>query len=124
MMTNNYQILIEKLDGFIRKYYKNLVIRGSIYSLSSVLLLFIIITSIEHFAYLGTIARAVLFFSFILFNVFVIGKLILIPFFKTYKLGKIISNEEAARIIGTHFSEIGDKLLNILQLNPLHFYFS
>ena len=119
MMTNNYQILIEKLDGFIRKYYKNLVIRGSIYSLSSVLLLFIIITSIEHFAYLGTIARAVLFFSFILFNVFVIGKLILIPFFKTYKLGKIISNEEAARIIGTHFSEIGDKLLNILQLKKL-----
>jgi len=118
-MTNNYQILIEKLDGFIRKYYKNLVIRGSIYSLSSMLLLFITITTIEYFAYLGSIARAMLFFSFIIFNVFVIGRLILIPFFKTYKLGKIISNEEAARIIGTHFSEIGDKLLNILQLKKL-----
>jgi len=69
-MTNNYQILIEKLDGFTRKYYKNLVIRGSIYSIGSVLLLFIAITTIEYFAYLGTIARAILFFSFILFLVY------------------------------------------------------
>ena len=118
-MTNNYQLLIEKLDGFIRKFYKNLVIRGSIYSLSSLLLFFITITTVEYFAYLGSVARAVLFFSFIFFNAFIIIKLILIPFFKTYKLGKIITNEEAAHIIGTHFSEIGDKLLNILQLKKL-----
>jgi len=118
-MAGNYEILIEKLDGFIRKYYKNLVIRGAIYSISSVLLLFITITTIEYFAYLSTAVRAVLFFSFIVFNISVIIKLIFIPFFKIYKLGRIISNEEAANIIGKHFSEIGDKLLNILQLKKL-----
>ena len=31
-------------------------------------------------------------------------------------MGKIISHEQAARIIGNHFGHIQDKLLNILQL--------
>jgi len=35
---------------------------------------------------------------------------------KLYKLGKIISYEQAAAIIGNHFSEVKDKLLNVLQL--------
>ena len=32
------------------------------------------------------------------------------------RLGKQISHEQAANIIGKHFPEISDKLLNILQL--------
>ena len=43
-------------------------------------------------------------------------KFIFIPLAKLNKLGKIISNEEAARVIGKHFSEVKDKLLNVLQL--------
>lgn len=33
-----------------------------------------------------------------------------------FKLGKLISHEEAAKIIGTHFTDVKDKLLNVLQL--------
>jgi hypothetical protein len=49
----------------------------------------------------------------------VISKLIIIPLFKTWKLGKTLSYEQAATIIGNHFAEIKDKLLNTLQLNEL-----
>ena len=40
MSNTNYQSLIEKLDGFIRKYYKNQLLRGFIYSIGLVLLFF------------------------------------------------------------------------------------
>ena len=41
-MSSNYQNLIEKLDEFIRKYYKNLLLRGLIYSTALVLLFFVV----------------------------------------------------------------------------------
>ena len=46
---NNYELLIQKLDEFIRKYYTNLLIRGAIYSLSLLLLSFLSITLLEYF---------------------------------------------------------------------------
>ena len=33
--------------------------------------------------------------------------------------GKILSHKQAAKIIGTHFTEVGDKLLNILELQDM-----
>ena len=42
METTNYQTLIQKLDNFIRKYYKNQLIKGFLYSCGLVFLFFII----------------------------------------------------------------------------------
>ncbi len=114
---NNYKILIDKLDSFIRKYYKNLLIKGGIYSFSIVLLFGLIITVLEYFGHFETTVRTVLFYSFITLNIYILTKLIVIPLFKLYKLGKVISYEQAANIIGTHFQNIRDKLLNTLQLH-------
>ena len=116
MTTTNYQSLIEKLDGFIRKYYKNLLLRGLIYSIGLVLLFFISITVLEYYAHFNTTIRTVLFYSFIAVSGFIVVKYIAIPLSKLYKLGKVISYEAASNIIGKHFSNIQDKLLNTLQL--------
>ncbi|MDD3875236.1 MAG: hypothetical protein PHT69_01300 [Bacteroidales bacterium] len=118
-MNENYQILISKLDGFIRKYYKNKVLRGLIFFVSSSLIFFLFITFIEYFAFLNTVPRAVLFFVFIFFNSVIILRWIIFPLLKIFRLGPQISHEESARIIGLHFSDIQDKLLNILQLKKL-----
>ena len=40
----------------------------------------------------------------------------IIPLFKMFRLGKIISHNQAAIIIGQHFPNVEDKLLNTLQL--------
>jgi hypothetical protein len=45
---------------------------------------------------------------------------IIIPLLKLFKLGKYISYHDAARIIGKHFPEIRDKLLNYLQLEEMN----
>jgi hypothetical protein len=36
-----------------------------------------------------------------------------------FRLGKVISHEQASQIIGEHFPNVKDKLLNTLQLNEL-----
>jgi len=118
-MSGNYQNLIEKLDEFIRKYYKNLLLRGLIYSIALVLLFFVAATSLEYFAHFNSGVRTVLFYSFVLATLFILVKYIAIPFSKLYKFGKVISHEDASEIIGKHFSNVQDKLLNVLQLQSL-----
>ena len=118
-MADNYNILIAKLDEFIRKYYKNQLIRGGIYTLALVSAFFILVNLLEYYAHFGIAARTVLFYSFLLINLAVIVKFVAIPLSKLYKIGKLISHTQAAEIIGKHFPEVNDKLLNILQLKEL-----
>jgi hypothetical protein len=41
------------------------------------------------------------------------------PLLKMWRLGRRISYDEAASIIGSHFPEVSDKLLNLLQLQQM-----
>ncbi|HNW89598.1 MAG TPA: hypothetical protein PKN48_08030 [Bacteroidales bacterium] len=118
-MSNAYFSLLEKLDRFIRKYYKNQILKGLILFLSLSLALFLALTLLEYFAYFNSTVRTVLFYSYLLINVLVISKLIIIPLSRLFKIGRIISYEQAARIIGEHFSEVKDQLLNTLQLKQI-----
>ncbi len=113
---SNYDLLIQKLDEFIRKYYKNLVLRGSIFSIALLLLAFLSLNLIEYFGNFGTGVRTFLFYGFIIAAISVIFIWILLPLGKIYRLGKVISHQQAAEIIGTHFTHVKDKLLNVLQL--------
>lgn len=115
-MSGNYQNLIAKLDEFIRKYYKNQLLRGGIYSIGLVLLFFISATTLEYFAHFGSGVRTALFYTFLLASLFILVKYIAIPVSKLYKIGKVITHEEASEIIGKHFSNVQDKLINVLQL--------
>ncbi len=53
---------------------------------------------------------------FILVELILLIRFIFLPIFKLIGLQKGISNEDASKIIGNHFPEVGDKLLNVLQL--------
>ena len=113
---NNYDWLISNLDAFIRKYYANKVIRGTLVFLSC-LLAYVLVTSIgEYYLYLPVWMRVSIFSAFVLLGVASLVAWVVIPLTKMGKLGKVISHEQAAVIIGDHFPEISDKLLNILQL--------
>ncbi|MEO6882810.1 MAG: DUF4175 family protein [Bacteroidia bacterium] len=116
MQKNNYQLLIEKLDEFIRKYYKNQLIRGVLYSVAIGFIFYLAVVILEYFAHFDVLIRSILFYTFIFANVYILVRWVSIPVLKLYKLGKIISYEQAAIIIGNHFGEVKDKLLNVLQL--------
>ncbi len=116
-ITSPYNSLVTKLDKFIRKYYTNQLIRGAIFSAVYILAFFLAINLLEYYFYLSTGMRKVLFYGFILSSAGFAANFFLVPLLHYYRLGKIISYEQAAQIIGIHFTEIKDKLLNILQLH-------
>lgn len=108
--------LIQKLDAFIRKYYRNQVIRGGLISLGLLSSGVLVIAFAEFFARFGTLGRTILFYSYIAVLIYSLLVLVASPLLKLFRLGKVISYEEASEIIGSHFPQIKDKLLNTLQL--------
>lgn len=115
----NYVYLIQKIDGFIRKYYLNKIVKGGIFMISSLLAAYILIAVAEYLGHFGRNIRSVLFYTFICGNLFVLISYIILPLLSYYKLGKTISHEQAATIIGQHFNHVKDKLINALQLKQL-----
>lgn len=114
--VQNRDSIRQSLDQFIRKYYKNRMIKGIIYALALLLSLFLVIVVLEYFGYFSTQIRAILFWFYLLSGVGIIGYFVVLPLAKMFRFGKVISYDEAARIIGQYFPEVKDKLLNLLQL--------
>ncbi len=112
-----YNQLISKLDKFIRKYHTNQLIKGLLWFVSGFAGLFLIFVLLEYFGYFNSLTRAVLFYGFIIFNLVVFYLFIVRPIAGIIRLGKRISFEEAAKILGKYFkNEIDDKITNTLQL--------
>ena len=80
-------------------------------------LYFLITLLIEYFFWLRPAARAILFWVFVAVEVALLIKFVAIPLARLFKLSKGISYDHAAQIIGSHFPEVEDKLLNTLQLH-------
>lgn len=118
-MENNYDLLIRKIDEFIRKYYKNQLIRGLMYSLAALGMYFILIVLLEYFSWFSTGTRSFLFYTFLATTAYIISHFIVLPIAHIIRLGKVINHEQAAKIIGEHFTEVQDVLLNTLQLHQL-----
>ncbi|RLD69153.1 MAG: hypothetical protein DRI87_09875, partial [Bacteroidetes bacterium] len=115
-MRNDLEIVKQKLKGFISKYYKNQIIRGLLVSGSVLLVLLLLADLIEYYSWSGRGVRTVIFYSYVAVTGYVLIRYVFIPLIKLFKIGHTISNKEAARIIGRHFPEVNDKLLNTLQL--------
>ena len=104
------------LDAFIRKYYRNLLVRGVLCAVGIVAGLFLAAVLLEHVGWLSPVWRGVLFWGGLAAVAATVGWLVVRPLLKMHGLGKRIGHADAARIIGRHFPEVSDKLLNLLQL--------
>lgn len=113
---NNYEWLISRLDAFIRKYYANKVIRGGLVFLSCLLFFVLSVSVGEYYLYLPVWSRVAILSAFVVLGLSSLVVWVIVPLTKMGRLGKVISHEQAAHIIGSHFPEISDRLLNILQL--------
>jgi hypothetical protein len=113
----NFDLIKEKLEQFISKYYTNELLKGAILFFAIGLLYFLFTLFLEHFLWLSTMARTFLFWVFVIVELTLFAKFIILPLAKLFKLQKGINYEEASKIIGHYFPEVNDKLLNVLQLH-------
>ncbi len=116
-MASNFQNIQHKLELFIKRFYVNELLKGIILFFAIGLLYLIATLFIEYILWLNPTARTILFWIFIAVEIGLFIKFIAMPLTKLFKLKKGINYEEASKIIGNHFPEVSDKLLNVLQLN-------
>ena len=96
--ADNYAHLVRKIDGFIRKYYLNRVIKGSIFMAASLFAAFILVAFAEYYGRFDPVVRTFLFYSFILVNLAILITYIIIPLLSYFKLGQSITHEQASDI--------------------------
>ncbi len=116
-MDLSFENLLDWLKAYKRKYYQNLLIKGSILSTALLLSIFLVFNSVEYALRLSSPLRALLLFSFIAVLLVVFYLWVLVPISRLLNLGKQLSHEEAALQIGRYFPQINDKLLNTIQLH-------
>jgi hypothetical protein len=114
---DNFEILKQKLEAFIKKFYLNELLKGFIFFVAIGLLYFLATLFIEHLLWLNPTGRSILFWSFIGVEFFLFGRFIIYPLLKLFRISRGIGYTEASNIIGKYFPEVNDKLLNLLQLS-------
>ncbi|GJM59449.1 DUF4175 family protein [Persicobacter diffluens] len=116
-MTNNHRAKIDqKLSGYKKKYYLNQLLKGSIFSFTIVATAFLLFNTFEFTSRFDSTVRAVLFYGFIAILIGNFLYFILNPLLHLLGLRKPISDQEAAQNIGSFLPNIGDRLLNLIQL--------
>ncbi len=116
-MTNNFNILVNKLNSFKRKYYSFKLLKGLVLTLFFILALFTVFSLVEYLVYLSTDIRKLMFFGFLIFSFLLILQFIGIPLLKLFHVLKPIDLKSTTVLIQKHFAEIEDKLLNIIELS-------
>lgn len=114
---STFKIIQQKLETFTTKYYTNELIRGALLFLAIGLLYFLLTLLVEYYFWLSSTWRRFLFWSFVVIELTLFARFIIFPLAKLFKLRKGINYDEASKIIGNHFPEVSDKLLNVIQLN-------
>ncbi|MEO9533569.1 MAG: DUF4175 family protein [Crocinitomicaceae bacterium] len=109
--------LVSQIEGFIRKYYKNEMVKGAILFASVFLVSYGLVTFLEYVGRFSGGVRLFMLLSFIGVNTFLLLKFIVNPLLKLNKLGKHLTLKQASLMIGSIFPDVGDKLRNTLQFH-------
>ena len=114
-MAEGIQPVKQKIASFQKKYYLSLFIRGTLLTLTILLLYFLLAAGIEYTLWLSSGARLFLLTSFFILAGFCIYRFLREPL-RFWIARQGMDDQQSARLIGNHFSSIGDRLLNLLQL--------
>jgi len=115
-MTENRIFIHQKIKDFVRKYYLNKLYKGALVFVMITMGVFIAFALLEYFSYLNSATRATLFYAYLALFLVTIGVYVVYPLTKIAGFGKTLNAQTVSKIIGKHFPEIDDKLLNVIQL--------
>ncbi len=117
--SSAYTTLLSRIDEYKKRFFQNQLVKGSLIFVALIGSGYLLINTAEFIGRFNSIGRGALFFGFLLTVLIGLYSLIIRPLLGLYGLSKPLSNDEAARQIGFFFPEVGDKLLNTLQLERI-----
>ena len=106
-----------KLEEFIKRFYTKQLIKGVFLFLTLGTLFWMAITYFEYVLWLNESWRLTLFLLFVIVELYLLYRYIAIPLLYLFRVRKGMDNRAASRIIGKHFPQVDDKLLNLLELS-------
>lgn len=115
-MEKTKGILEQKLNSFIDKYYQNQVFKGLILVVSTSVIALFAVSILEYFGRFNSNVRYTLFLIYIILVLAIAAWYLIRPAIALFNLQRQLDHSKAAKIIGEHFPEVQDKLLNALQL--------
>lgn len=115
-MSSSVKALFGKIDEYKRQYYKNLLIKGSLFTLALLLSSFLLLNTIEYFGRFSSVIRGALLFAFVGITLYSLIFWVIKPILYLLHFNEPLTYEKAANEIGKFFPEVGDRLLNTLQL--------
>nr|WP_320020492.1 DUF4175 family protein [uncultured Draconibacterium sp.] len=119
-MTENFNILVNKLNAFRFRYGLYQLVRGTVLVFVLLITLYTVFSVIEYYIYLSSFTRKVIFYGYLIFAGLLSTQFILIPLFRLLHVLKPIDLKSSTKLIQKHFGEIKDKLLNIIELSDLN----
>lgn len=114
---NAYNNIIAKLEQFIKRFYTKQLIKGIFLFLTLGTLFWMAITYFEYVLWLNESWRLTLFIVFLLVELYLLYRYIAVPLLYLFKIRDGIDNRAASQLIGKHFPNVDDKLLNLLELS-------
>ena len=116
----SYELILEKLEAFISRYYKRQLLQGAFFFLFFGGLLFLTIGALEYFLWFSPAGRFLLLVLGLLLEGFLLVRQVLTPVLRLFRLRKGLTHLEGSRLIGEHFPQVQDRLVNLLELaeNP------
>ncbi|MDF1548864.1 MAG: hypothetical protein P1P88_13655 [Bacteroidales bacterium] len=118
-MDNNFNIILQKLESFIRKYYLFKMFKGLFFVIGLYIFIILFESLIEYFNYLEVFLKTIIFYVSVFSFIGLLVYYFVFPLLSLFQLRKHLSYHDAAKIISAHFPDIKDKLLNALELNNL-----
>ena len=115
-MHEQNNTLFTKLEHFIKKYYKNQLIKGAILTISLLLIAFFTLSFFEYFGRFSIKTRTSLFYIYLASGLAITIWYIIRPILGLININRKIGIKQASLLIGNYFPEVKDKLLNTLQL--------
>ncbi|MDG2343194.1 MAG: hypothetical protein P8L23_01305 [Flavobacteriales bacterium] len=113
---NSFDQLISQLNRFSKKYHAISTVRGVLVFCCYSIVLLVFVGLLEFLLNFSSTGRQMLFIGLVLILFSFFSSVVLIPFFRFLGLLKRLDHQSAAKLIGDEISEVGDKLLNTLQL--------
>lgn len=114
---SSQEVLIGKIERFVRKFYLNRLIQGALIGAALWILFYLVVNTLEYFSWFSPKVRMVLFVLLLLGTAVVLSLYFIVPLVNLIRYRHKMSLEQAALLIGRFFPGVDDKLLNTLQLS-------
>jgi hypothetical protein len=118
-MSDNFNIVENKLRQFKIRYHLHELYKGIIYFLLTSLIAFVLISVLEYLNYFNTQIRKIIFFGGLIFFLLLFIRFIIIPFLKLLFRKFQIDNLKVNSLIINIIPELKDKLINLIELRKL-----